>query len=66
MDNQVLGRDGHVIGYRCDTCDEVKAKMWGNTCNQCSNELDLKTEIQELRQRIERLEADKDSNNVST
>ena len=35
MNNDVKDSTGKIIGYRCQSCDEVKTKMWGIYCNQC-------------------------------
>lgn len=33
--NSVYDWRGNLIGFRCDTCNEVVQKMWGDTCNAC-------------------------------
>ena len=35
MINNEVKENGVVIGYRCNLCDKVKTKMWGERCNEC-------------------------------
>lgn len=35
IENSVRDASGKVIGFRCDTCDKIKTKMWGTICNLC-------------------------------
>lgn len=52
MNNSVRNSSGHIIGFRCSQCSEIKDKMWGTTCNPCrdSNEQSkmLRAEIAQL------------------
>ena len=45
MNNDVRDWQGNIIGFRCSVCDEIKSKMWGTVCNECSERRELIREL---------------------
>jgi hypothetical protein len=39
--NEVRDWRGNIVGFRCDICDQVKTKMWGEICNECRERREL-------------------------
>lgn len=58
FDNSYKDSRGSVLGFVCDTCGGVFSSMWGETCNRCREENELRAlQKENLRLKNERLKS---------